>query len=104
MPKSKYSVRVDIAVKSKMANHARFLANVSIPAAERFRSAYYSALKSLEANPERCPLYYSNSDIKEELRFLLFSKRYRIVFEIVDKKVYVYDVQDARQDTDKNLI
>ena len=52
MPKSKYSVRVDIAVKSKMANHARFLANVSIPAAERFRSAYYSALKSLEANPK----------------------------------------------------
>jgi len=104
MPKSKHSVSVDIAVKSKMASHARFLANVSVSAAKRLRNTYYSALKSLEVNPERCPIYYPNSDIKEELRFLLFSKKYRIVFEIVDKEVYVYDVQDARQDTDKNLI
>ncbi|MCL2153781.1 MAG: hypothetical protein FWH57_12690 [Oscillospiraceae bacterium] len=51
MPKAKYSVSVDIAAKSKMANHARFLANVSVPAAERLRNAYYSALKSLEMNP-----------------------------------------------------
>ena len=104
MPKPKYSVSVDIAVKSKMANHARFLANVSVPAAERLRNAYYSALKSLEVNPERCPLYYPNRDIEEELRFLLFLKRYRIVFEIVGKNVYVYDVQDVRQDADKNLV
>ena len=104
MPNSKYSVSVDIAVKSKMANHTKFLANVSVTAAKRLRDAYYSALKSLETNPERCPPYYPNNEIEEELRFLLFSKRYRVVFEIVGKKVYVYDVQDARQDTDKNLV
>ena len=63
MPKSKYSVNVDFAVKLKMAKHARFLANVSVPAAQRLRDDYYSALKSLEVNPERCSLYYIKSDI-----------------------------------------
>ena len=104
MALSEYSVRVDIAAKSKMGKHARFLAKISVPAAQRLRNAYYSALKSLEQNPQRCPQYKPNSYIDEELRYLLFSGRYRIVFEIVDKTVYVYDVQDARQDDDKNLL
>ena len=85
----------------KMAKHARFLAQVSIPAAQRLRNAYQSALKSLEQNPERWGLYRPDNNFKEELRYLLFSDRYRIVFEIVDKAVYVYDVQDARQDAGK---
>ena len=87
-----------------MTKHARFLAQVSVPAAQRLRNAYYSALKSLELNPQRCPLYKPNIGIEEELRYLLFAERYRIVFEIVDKAVYVYDVQDVRQDTNKNLV
>ena len=104
MTHSKYAVSVDADAKTKMANHANFLAQVSISAAHRLRNAYYSALKSLEMNPQRCPLYTANSDIEEELRYLLFSNRYRIVFEVVGKAVYVYDVQDARQNVDKNLI
>ena len=104
MPRTEFAVSVDVSAKAKMANHTKFLAQVSVPAAQRLRNAYYSALKSLETNPHRCPLYNTNSDIEEELRYLLFSKRYRIVFEIDGKAVYVYDVQDARQDTDKNLI
>ena len=31
-------------------------------------------------------------------------KRYRAVFEIIDNNVYVYDIQDCRQDTDKSLV
>ena len=29
---------------------------------------------------------------------------YRIVFEIIDKAVWVYDIQNCRQNTDKNLV
>ena len=104
MPQSKYSVRIDAAAKAKMVNHSRFLARVSVPAAQRLRNAYSSALQSLETNPQRCPLYKPGLDIEEELRSLLFSGRYRIVFEIVDTTVYVYDVQDVRQNEDKNLV
>ena len=104
MQQLKYSVKVDDAAKTKMARHAKFLAQVSVLAARRLRNAYQTALKSLEVNPQRCPLYKPNSDIQEELRYLLFSERYRIVFEVVGRSIYIYDVQDARQDSDKNLI
>ena len=99
-----YTVNVDVLAKYKMSNHAQFLANVSIPAAKRLRNAYKTALESLRSNPQRCPLYKPDIYIEEELRYLLFSGRYRIVYEIVEKNVYVYDVQDCRQDEDKNLI
>jgi hypothetical protein len=40
-----------------------------------------------------------------ELRYKLFGgNRYRIVFEVAKSDVYVYDIQDCRQDTDKNLL
>ena len=104
MQQPKYSVNVDRAAKTKMERHAKFLAQVSVPAAQRLRNAYQTALESLETNPQRCPLYKPNSNIREELRYLLFSKRYRMVFEIVGRCVYIYDIQDARQDSDKNLI
>ena len=103
-PQADYIVRVDVAAKRKMEGHARFLARVSVPAAQILRNAYISALKSLETNPQRCPLYIPNVDIEAELRYLLFTQRYRIVFEIVDTTVYVYDVQDVRQNEDKNLV
>ena len=104
MSQSSYTISVDILVKFKMSNHVKFLANVSIPAAKRLREAYNTALKSLRSNPQRCPIYNASIYIEEELRYLLFSKRYRIVFEIVENNVYIYDVQDCRQDDDKNLV
>ena len=104
MQQPKYSVNVDAAAKSKMTRHARFLAQVSVPAAQRLRNAYQASLKSLEINPQRCPLYNPSSEIQEELRYLLFSARYRIVFEIIGDSVYVYDVQDTRQDLDKSIV
>ena len=42
--------------------------------------------------------------IDVQLRYRLFRKRYRIVFEIVGNSVYIYDIQDCRQDSDKNLL
>ena len=42
--------------------------------------------------------------IDVQLRYRLFGKRYRIVFEIVGNSVYIYDIQDCRQDSDKNLM
>ena len=104
MSQCNFTVVVDVLAKYKMSNHAKFLAQVSIPAAKRLRSSYNNALKSLRINPERCSIYNANINIDEELRYLLFSGRYRIVFEVVGNFVYVYDIQDCRQDDDKNLI
>ena len=104
MTEHKYKVSVDSAVNDRILDHVRFLARVSIPAAERLYDAFAKAITELENNPKGCPKYTSTVLTDVELRYKLCHKRYRIVFEIVNDNVYVYDIQDCRQDTDKNLL
>jgi len=104
MHECKYSVKVDSAAYEKMYEHFRFLARISVLAAERLYAAYEEALRFLEYSPEICPSYISKNETDVDLKFKLFGKRYRIVFEIIDNAVYVYDVQDCRQDMDKSLV
>ena len=87
-----------------MASHIHFLARVSVPAAERLYDAYEEALGALAENPRGYPRYESHGKIAAQLHFKLFEKRYRIVFEILDGTVYIYDIQDCRQDVDKSLV
>ena len=87
-----------------MVLHIHFLARVSEPAAERLYDAYEAALADLAGNPHGYLRYEPQSEIAAELHSKLFATRYRIVFEICDDTVYIYDVQDCRQDVDKRLI
>ena len=99
----KYNVSVDPAANDRMIDHIRFLARVSVEAAERLYEAMAESINSLNENPGICPLYawYPSN---RELRYKLCGKRYRIVFEIIDNDVFIYDIQDCRQDMDKNLL
>ena len=104
MPKREYAVFVDSAATNRMLVHVRFLAQVSVSAAERLYDALEKAIEPLKHNPTICPPYIAKFPTDAELRYKLCAKRYRIVFEIIGKAVYVYDIQDCRQDTDKNLV
>jgi len=104
MPKREYAVYVDSAASDRMVMHVRFLAQVSVSAAGRLYDALEKAIDSLKHNPTICPPYIPKFTTNAELRYKLCAKRYRIVFEIIGKAVYVYDIQDCRQDTDKNLV
>ena len=104
MESDKYSVYIAPSADRKLASHIEFLARVSENAAARLYEDYEEALGLLEDNPEACPFYVPLNPIDAQLRYKLFGKRYRIVFEIVGDNVYAYDIQDCRQDTDKNSI
>ena len=104
MPKQKYDVLVDPDADAKMQKHIRFLSQVSIPAAERLYNELSNAIIALEDSPEKYPIYHPIVPIDAELRFMMCTDRYRIVFEIIGSAVFVYDIQDCRQDLDKNLI
>lgn len=99
-----YQVLVDPIADKKLALHLEFLARVSEKAALRLYDDYREALLFLQNNPEICPIYLTQKQINTELRYRLFGKRYRIVFEIVHNQVFVYDIQDCRQNSDKDLI
>ena len=104
MPSSNFTVHVDREAYNKMYAHVRFLAQVSVPAAQRLEDAFGAALDSLTENPRGYRRYEPHSEIAAELHAKLFAKRYRIVFEIRGDAVFIYDIQDCRQDVDKNLV
>jgi hypothetical protein len=104
VPSDKFAVLVSPQADRKLASHIHFLARVSEPAAGCLYDAYEEALGSLAENPFGYLRYEPHSEIAAELHAKFLAKRYRIVFEIRDDAVYVYDIQDCRQDIDKNLV
>jgi len=103
-PVYKYEVLIDPAAYNKMYDHVKFLANVSVSAAERLYAELEEAIIFLKSNPESCPQYYPQFPCDLKLRYKLFGKRYRIVFEIIGNKVFAYDIQDCRQSIEKSLV
>ena len=56
------------------------------------------AANSLELMPQRCPWLIGEYIPRNAYRFILFEKRYMIIFQIVDDIVYADYVVDCRQD------
>ena len=100
----RFKVLIHPQAHTKFALHVEYLSRVSESAADRLYGAYTDSCVFLNDAPESCPLYTLPKNIDAELRYKLFGKRYRIVFEIIGDAVYVYDIQDCRQDSDKNLV
>jgi hypothetical protein len=104
MQVNQYQVFVYPKAIQKLAEHTEFLARVSENAALRLYDQYEESLLFLGDSPEICPPYSTKRPIDGEFRYHLFGKRYRMVFEIDGASVFVYDIQDCRQDYDKYLI
>ncbi|HIV18383.1 MAG TPA: type II toxin-antitoxin system RelE/ParE family toxin [Candidatus Merdivicinus intestinigallinarum] len=95
---NKYCVIVSERAAQMLVSHAAFLAQVSPEAAERLTSAFEKAANSLEMMPQRCPWLTGEYIPKNAYRYILFEKRYMIVFQIADDIVYADYVLDCRQD------
>jgi plasmid stabilization system protein ParE len=104
MSERKYNVYVAPAAGDKMYAHIRFLGQASVSAAERLYDTLCAAIDELEYNPYGYPLYTPQIPMSASLHYKLCKKRYRFVFEIIDDTVYIYDIQDCRQDIDKNIV
>ena len=95
---SKYKVIVSEQAKQMLVNHAAFLAQASPDAAERLVVSFEKAANSLEEMPQRCPWLAGEYIPRNVYRFLVFEKRYLLIFQIQDDVVYAYYVVDCRQD------
>ena len=93
-----YRVVVSERSTRMLVAHAAFLARVSPEAAEALTVAFEQAANSLESMPKRCPWYKDPSIPANVYRYLLFAKRYELIFQIREDAVYVDYVLDARQD------
>lgn len=97
-PQSKYRVVVSERAAQMLVSHAAFLAQASPEAAERLTTAFEQAANSLATMPHRCPWLKGAYIPRNAYRFMLFEKRYMIIFQIVDDTVYADYVVDCRQD------
>ena len=95
---SKYHVVVSPRATRMLVSHAAFLARVSIDAAERLTDEFEKSASSLEGMPHRCPWFEQPYIPHNKYRYLLFDKRYMLIFQVKDDNVFVDYVLDCRQD------
>jgi hypothetical protein len=101
-----YTVHIDPAADYKMLEHINFLKRISMSAAVRLYGKFCKEFDSLGFNPERYPRYFSPEKAVDDamFRYNFCAKRHRLVFDVIDDVVYIHDVQDCRQHTNKNLV
>lgn len=95
---NKYHVIVSERATQMLVSHAAFLAQASPEAAERLTAEFEKTANSLESTPHRCPWLAGEYIPRNAYRFILFEKRYMIIFRIIDESVYADYVVDCRQD------
>ena len=95
---NKHRMIVSERATQMLVSHAAFLAQVSPEEAERLTAEFEKAANSLERMPQRCPWLTGEYIPRNAYRFILFEKRYMIIFQIVDDIVYADYVVDCRQD------
>ncbi len=93
-----YTVKITGTAWEMLISQARFLANVSVPAANRLIDTFVEMTDSLAALPER-NLWLEHDAIPfQKYRKLLFGKHYMALYQIQENTVYVTAVMDCRQD------
>ena len=95
---NKYRVIVSERATQMLVSHAAFLAQVNLEEAKRMTAEFKKTANSLELMPQRCSWLTENYIPRNAYRFILFEKRYMIIFQIVDDIVYADYVVDCRQD------
>ena len=91
-----YTVVVDPAVNDRMYDHFEFLAKVSESAAEKLLDKLVDDMYSLKHLPYRNPVFNRPYLTLGKYRYMVSCERYLIVYQIVDDKVFIDDIQDSR--------
>lgn len=99
----KYTVIVSKRADTMLVRHARFLANVSVPAAKGLTKDFSKVLNALEDNPFQFPVETEYELPPGQYRKALFCKRYKALFSVEGDTVYLDAVLDCRQDNAKYL-
>lgn len=93
-----YKVIVSKRATEMLVAHTAFLAKASKSAAQQLVKSFRQATASLEKFPQRCPWLFSDYIPSNKYRYLIFDKRYLLIYQIRDDTVYLDYVLDCRQD------
>lgn len=99
-----YHIIVAPTANDRMVEHFEFLAKVSENAANKLLDRLVDDIQSLQKMPFRNPVYDRPYVPPLKYHYMMSSKRYRIVYQVVNDTVFVDDIQDCRQSYDKDLL
>jgi plasmid stabilization system protein ParE len=94
----RYNLIISERAGEMFIQNARFLAQVSARAADKLRNDIVETAKSLEDYPERGSWFIDSLLPANKYRKLLVDKRYLLIHQIKDDKVYIDYLVDCRQD------
>lgn len=98
MSDKRYTVIVSDRAAAMLVNHIRFLARISPEAAKKLHKEIIAEAKALEFMPESYPRLICDEIPANKYRKKLVSKRYLLIYQIKDDKVYIDHILDCRQD------
>ena len=93
-----YTVKITETAWDMLVAHARFLANVSVPAANKLIDTFVEMTGDLAVMPERNPWLEHEAVSFQKYRKLLFDKHYLALYKLQGSVVYITAVVDCRQD------
>ncbi len=96
-----YRIELARRVDAMLPGHVEFLSRVSIPAAKAFRKAYAEVIRDIAANPYQFPAETDPNLPDGVYRKALFAKRYKALFIVSEKTVFLDAVADRRQNTER---
>lgn len=92
-----YEVIVSERAKQMLVSHTAFLAAVSEAAAERLVSTFQETANSLKKMPYRGAWFNAEYVPQNKYRYLVFEKRYLLIYQVRELSVFVDYVLDCRQ-------
>lgn len=92
-----YKVITAPYLSGMLLEHTRFISNVSVPAAKRFRAEFAELIRRIGENPYQFPALDDPKLPRDTYRKALFAKWYMAVFYVEGDLVYIDAVVDGRR-------
>ncbi len=94
----RYRVIISERAGEMLVQHTRFIAQVSLQAADKLRMDIVEAAKSLQEYPERGSWIVDPVLPANVYKKLVVDKRYLLIYKIKDGTVYIDYIVDCRQE------
>ena len=92
-----YSVVISDRAVDMLSSHIRFLAQVSVKAANDLRKEIISVANSLMKMPERFGYVDDSGLTQNKYRKAIVARRYLLLYQIKDDSVFIDYIVDCRQ-------
>ena len=95
-----YEINISTYAYKKLDKHFNFLSNIDENAAKKLYNDLIKVIESLITFPNRNPFFNQQYIPINKYRYMVFKKRYRIIYYVENDIVYIENIQDCRQDND----